>query len=116
MKNYREWQVGERVALYDGHSFVAFDTVERVTKSGRPVINDITFNPDGGQRGGDTWSKLHIEPLTPDLEAEIEAMQRERQAWIDWIDAYQSVKRGAFPVEKLEFLVSYIRQASSETD
>ena len=47
-------------------------TIDRVTQSGRAIIGDVTFDPNGLERSsGDPYHRSRIEPLTPQIEAEI---------------------------------------------
>lgn len=72
-----EWNVGQ-TAIINRQQIV---TVERVTSSGRAVAGGRTFDVDGTERaGGDRFRRARLEPLTPEIQAEIDLVDRGRKA------------------------------------
>lgn len=41
-------------------------------RSGNPSAIAQEFNPDGALRGGGTWNKVYLRPVTPEIREEIE--------------------------------------------
>jgi hypothetical protein len=98
-------------------------TIERVTPSGRAVVGGRTYNADGTERSKDPWRRSRLEPLTVEIQAEMELVARGREVARDahgavddavkWLR--QSLSWHRMPevadVEKAEKLSRAIRQA-----
>lgn len=118
------WEPGQQ-AVIDRQRIV---TIERVTPSGRAVFGTRTFDPDGRERSRGI-SAGYLEPLTPEINAEMELVTRggaaagsAYQALTDadlWLrQNFSSWGRRvpeAADVEKAERLVSAIREAMKDT-
>jgi hypothetical protein len=115
------WHVGQ-TAIINRTRIV---TVERVTPSGRVIAAGRTFGSDGMERtGGEYRSRANLEPLTPEIQAEMELADRGRKASGDAHAALQSAEKwlcralsswgGGVPeaenVEKAERLAAAIGQ------
>jgi hypothetical protein len=110
------WLPGQR-AIIDRRTVV---TIDRVTPSGRAVVGDRTFHASGHRiRGGGL-----LEPLTPEIEAELALVERgneaTRDAWREltlaekWLRLNFSSWGGRIPeaadVDRAERLAAAIRQ------
>lgn len=91
------WRVGQR-AVIDRTSVV---TIERVTPSGRAITKDRTFDRDGHERSNAApHRRSRLEPLTPEIEAEMALVQRSRRVRRDAFAAIEAADkwlRSAFP-------------------
>jgi hypothetical protein len=122
------WQSGQR-AVIDRQRNV---TIDRVTPSGRAVVGKQTFDPGGYEitTTGDRWRRPKLEALTPEIEAEMALVIRERLAWsaanmalLDadrWLRNAASVWAHPVPeaadVDTAERLTAAIRQAMGADD
>ena len=82
----------ERAGGVDGLARELFDrrqivTIDRVTPSGRAVVGDLTFNPDGFERGAEPYHEKKLEPLTAAIEEEVALFDRARTAELKVWDA-----------------------------
>jgi hypothetical protein len=71
-----EWKPGQMVAV--NRRRIA--TVERVTPTGRAIVNGTTYRPDGLELADSTYRTV-IVPLTPEVEAEIAHAMRSQDAF-----------------------------------
>jgi hypothetical protein len=79
-----DWTPNQRVA----RNRARIVTIDRVTKSGRAIIGDVTFDPNGIERSsGNPYRRDRIEPLTPEIEAEIMLRIRGQRALMEIRDA-----------------------------
>jgi hypothetical protein len=110
------WHAGQR-AIIDRRTIV---TIDRVTPKGWAVVGERRFGADGRKIGG---LRTLLEPLTPEIEAEIALATRGNEASRDalgQIEAANSWLRQRFSwnrrvtdagdVEKAEHLAAAIRQ------
>lgn len=122
-----EFKPGQRAVI----SRVQIVSVDRVTPSGRVIVGDRTFNPDGYERaGGSRYHAARLEPLTPEIESEIQLVKRGAEASNAAAKAIASadawLRRSfsvwgrhrrvpdAADVEKAERLIAAIKQAIGE--
>lgn len=120
------WHPGQQAVI--GRQLIV--TIERVTPSGRAIVGTQRFDRDGRELGtGDSYNRVRMEPLTPEISAEMELVTRGRaaagsayQALTDadlWLrQNFSSWGRRvpeAADVEKAERLVSAIREVMKET-
>lgn len=71
------WHVGQQAVI----SRQTVVTVEKVTPSGRVTANGRTFDPTGKERtAGDPFRRAKLEPLTPEIQAEMDLVVRGRAA------------------------------------
>jgi hypothetical protein len=56
-------------------------TIEKVTSAGRAVVNGSKFNSDGTEFGSGRWAENLLEPLTPEIEAEMAMRERGKAAY-----------------------------------
>ena len=116
------WQPGQ-LAVIDRRGPVV--TIDRVTRGGRAIVGDLTFDPNGRERGGSSY----LEPLTPEIEAQMALVARSRvagNAAFEAIHAAELLVRKAYrpwlkhgvadlaDVEQIERLVAAIRGVLEE--
>lgn len=69
-------KVGDTVVidrhLRDSYAF----KVTAISPTGRITAGPWTFNPDGSERGADTWSRAHLREATPERLGKIAHAQR----------------------------------------
>jgi hypothetical protein len=71
------WQVGQS-AVIDRRQIV---TIERVTASGLAIVAGRKFSRDGKEITKSTiWDRSRLEPMTPDIESEIDLVRRGNDA------------------------------------
>lgn len=113
------WHVGQRATI-NRQTIV---TIERVTPAGRPIANGRTFNADGTERLGDPFRRSRLEPLTPEIQAEMDLVKRGQKASHDAFAAVEAADKWlrqalgswgrkvpeAADVEKVEKLAAAIR-------
>lgn len=77
MSDNPPWRPGQQ-AVINRETVV---TIERVTPVGRAIINGLTFNADGtGRSGGSRYLRARLEPLTPEIQAEMDFAVRGKNA------------------------------------
>lgn len=127
MSDVAPWYVGERVALGRRE----FATVDRVTPTGRAVVNKKTYAPNGRSRSrndyGDEWK---IEHVTPEIEAATIAsirrdvahreISRVLEAATVWMNAkfgnFRRLTPPASDIEKAERLAEAIKAAMKDAE
>lgn len=82
-----EWTPGQKAVI--GRRTIV--TIDRVTPSGRVIVGDRTFNPDGIERGVRDFVRL--EPFTAEIEAEIDLVERGRKAAAAIDNAEDAIRR-----------------------
>lgn len=73
-------KVGDPVVISSRFG-MSLKKVERITPSGRIVIGDMTFNPDGYERGGGSWVRSVLREATPKLIEVINQNETIREAF-----------------------------------
>lgn len=68
------WRPGQRAVINRQRVVV----IDKVTPSGRATVGHQTFNPDGMERST-RLRRDRLEPLTPEIEAEMALVQRARE-------------------------------------
>lgn len=115
------WEPGQRAVINRQHIV----TIERVTPSGRAIVEKRTFECDGQERtNGSPYRRSKLEPLTSEISAEMELAERGKVAtdaayqaltdtdyWLQEIVSSWGRVPEAADVEKVERLVSAIREA-----
>ena len=73
-----KWFVGQEVSI-DGRKI---GTISHVTPKGRATVNNIVYDQDGWEReaGSISTPRNKIEPLTPEIKAQIEVYLRSKAA------------------------------------
>jgi hypothetical protein len=85
-----EWQVGQKAVI----SRRLVVTITHVTPTGRVTANGRTFDKDGRERsGGDPWRRPKIEPLTPEIQAEMDLETRGNKARKDAYTALAAAEK-----------------------
>ncbi len=78
MNETTSWIVGQRATI-NRQQIV---TVERVTPAGRAIVEGRTFEVSGRERtNGDFYSRPMLEPLTPEIQAEMDLVARGRKVF-----------------------------------
>lgn len=73
-----KFNVGDTVVLTTPWQGRRICTVERITSAGNIAVSglkNVLFNPNGRQRGGDTYSCRYIYPASPNEIADLEQQQ-----------------------------------------
>lgn len=121
------WSVGQ-IAVINRQTVV---TIEKVTPSGRVVAGGRTFDAGGIERkaGRDWCNRARLEPLTPEIQAEMELLRRAVKSSRDadrvirevdtWLrKRFSLFGRREIPditdVEKAERLVAAIREVMGD--
>jgi len=68
-------KAGDQVHVSGGWEPGTIARVERVTPSGRIVVNGMQYRADGRPCGAGAWRRSHLSPVTPDV---MEEMERDR--------------------------------------
>jgi hypothetical protein len=120
MKVEMTWTVGQR-AVINRNTVV---TVDRVTPTGRPVVGNRTFDVNGIERvKGNPWRRPILEPLTAEIEAEMDLARRADRAseavhdalevadrWVrDNLSAWNNTSPNVADVDRAERLAAAIR-------
>lgn len=117
------WIVGQKVMINRDRIV----TIERVTPSGRAVIGNRIFEPDGRERGSDRsyYARDVLEALTPEIKSETERRRRGDHAFTNadkaldaasvWLrktsfNPWHRVVPDPEDIEKAERLYTAIRQ------
>lgn len=64
---------GDKVIVRDYGQFDHMEEVQRLTPTGRIIVNGVTYNPNGIERGGD-WRYRRLREATPEA---IEQIRRD---------------------------------------
>jgi hypothetical protein len=67
----KQMKVGDEVAVTNHHGLVQLANIDRITPTGRIVVNRVTYRPDGYEMGGG-YNCLKIEVVT----------EKHRKAWM----------------------------------
>lgn len=73
-----KFNVGDTVILTIPWQGRRICTVERITSAGNIAVSglkNVLFNPNGRQRGGDTYSCRYLHPASPNEIADLEQQQ-----------------------------------------
>ena len=90
---------------YGAHNYEVHK-VDKVTPSGRIVIGDRTFNPNGWERGGHQYHMLVIQEATPELRQRVIEL-KERAAILATI---RRVNWHALPTAQLRAIAAILEQ------
>lgn len=83
------WTVGQKAVI----GRVTIVTIDRVTATGRAIVGGRrSFNPDGSERTS-SWNRSKLEPMTPEIQAEMDLVTRGRDAANDVYTAITTAER-----------------------
>jgi hypothetical protein len=120
------WTIGQRCVINRDRIV----TVERITPSGRVVADGRLFNADGTERRPTgRLRRDRLEPLTPEIEAEVALRERAQDAYteadkevaraVKWMDSLfgwgRYKDRSADEVAKVETLAAAIRSVLEDS-
>ncbi len=84
------WTIGQRATI----NRQRIVTIERVTRAGRAVVEGRTFEVSGRERiKGDTFRRPLLEPFTPEIQAEMDLVDRGRKVFSEGHNLMEIAKR-----------------------